>query len=66
MSVYKDGNKFAKSMDAKDGDYVSSAFDVAPPVPKDRAARALFEGACVEDAECAAEYEKNWKEGQKV
>jgi len=71
MSAYKDGNKFAPNMEPQEGgeQYVCSIYDVQPKVPASRAGKALFEGACLEegtDPERVAEYEKNWKEGQKV
>ena len=67
MSVYKDGNKFPISYsDSPAGD----AHDIPTKIPQSRAAKALWEGACLDEA-CdvdgrAEEYEKMWKEGQKV
>lgn len=67
MSAYKDGNK--KAIVDTFQPY-ESVHDPKPKRPRTRAEQALYEGACLErEADNdgrIAEYEKNWKEGQKV
>ena len=67
MSVYKDGDKYPINYP---NDPALDAHDVATKMPKSRAAKALWEGACLEEVSDvdgrAEQYEKMWKEGQKV
>lgn len=66
MSAYKDGNKYASILP---NEPLEQSHDMEPKEPSARAAKALFEGCCLDentDPERVAEYEKNWKEGQKV
>jgi len=67
MSVYKDGNKYPG---LTPNDPYESAHDPMSKEPESRAAKALWEGASLEEMADfdgrIAEYEKNWKEGEKV